>query len=539
MTFALDRGIVVSSKVVDGTHVSLVKVEALVLPNMINEHKSDGTKSIVFNKLDNTTGLSKQRFKVIPNVHNERVTVYYIEKDNETYKHEYTVFFIKEDVLFPSQQFAQSSTNIIKNERGNITEVGDVKHMIRDLFEGSGIYIALFLLFLSLNGFFNNSSIDTILQKKVNYVIQIILILIFLFAGEYIIRTENSACYQNPYITEGKIDYFLAEPYVKFVDCYGHKSKSKRKNPELLGKAKNESVQIYYNHASREYYRNEDTNIYRIFTSRDAYEKESETPLRSYFGFLMLFIFVFTYLRKEKKLYVPSSISSHETKIYVYQKERQHFSELLNKVDREYYILGSAEEYFMDPVVYTENNQINIERFKLFDILLPSLIALGLLWAFFRGFGVFALDSSFSDDKIIISVIGLFGIVFLFIVIKNILTRKKVGLFDINAKKYTSFLEDITVIFDEIYAYTLTYKNVWDSDEEYKVSLYELDMVLMDGTIVNLYARKGSDIQGIYEEAKVIASCTNKPIYNFGTKDINKIFRIENYLLNTEDKEIK
>ena len=306
--FAFNKGTVISSKRINGIDVLLVKVEASILPNNENG-KEDGTKSIVFNKLDGSIGISKQSFKNIPNAHNNRVTVYYIEKANEKTKFEYTIFFNKEDVLFskkisPTTSLSNSKVDTntaieketLKNK--NITEIGNKEHTIRDFFENGVAYILLFLFFLKLNGLFGN--IDNFLNKNINYLLQIVLILIFLFGGERIIRTENSTCYQNPYITEGRVDYFLGEPYVKFIDCYGHKSKSERKNPELLGKAKNETVKIYYNHLSREYDSNEDINIYRVFTSKERYNKEEKTPLHFYFGLLMLFGFIFSYIRKDE-----------------------------------------------------------------------------------------------------------------------------------------------------------------------------------------------------------------------------------------------
>ena len=532
--FALNKGTVISSKSVNGTDIFLVKVEASVLPNM-GENGADGTKSIVFNKLDGSTGLSKQSFKNVPNAHNNRVTVYYIEKNNEKSKYEYRVFFNKDDVLFSKEPTAKPSpqreieTTIettekesVKNE--NITEIGNVKHTIRDFFENSVVYVLLFFTFLKLNGVFG--SLDAFLNKKINYLLQTILILIFLFGGERIIRTENSTCYQTPYITEGKVDYFIDEPYVKFVDCYGHQSKSERKNPELLGKAKDETVKIYYNHLSREYYSNEDTNIYRVFTTIEAYEKEQETPLHFYFGLLMLFVLIVSYISKNKKLYVPSLVSSRKPKIHTYNKsEDKYFSELLDKVDKDYYSIGDTEEYFIDPIVYTESNKISIERFKLWNILIPTLVITALLWAFSRGFSVLTMDDVTSDEKIIISVIGLFGLAFLYITVTNILAKKEVGIFDFRAKLYKSFLEDTTVPFDKIYAYTLTYKRVQSRSEDDWTSLYELDMVLTNGDVVNLYARE-HDKEAIYNEAKIIASSTNKPIYDFQKKDINKIFRI-------------
>jgi len=539
--FALGKGTVVSSKIIDGVHISLVKTEAEVLPNRIrvnntNEYRDDGTKSLFFYKLDGTTGLSKQRFKVVPNARGERVNIYYVEKDNEKYEHEYTVFFNKEDILFDvSKPIQRSNSN-----QPEMIEKGKVKHLIRDIFESSGTYITLFLFFLALNGFFNNDIIYTMLNKKIIYALQMLIILIFLFGGEHIIRTEHNSCYQTPYVTEGKIDYFLGEPYVRFIDCYGHKSKSKRKNPELLGKAKNDSVQIYYNHATRDYYSNEDTNIYRVYTSESEYNKKSEIPMRVYFGLLMLFIFLYSYVAKEKRLYLPTFLSNNKNKIYSYKQERKSFSELLKIVDKKYYEIGTLEEYFVDPIVFTNSsNQVVIERFKLFDVLLPGAVAFGLLWVVFKAFtGMDDINAPTpsGDDKIIIGVIGLFGLMFLYITVKNYIAKKRVGVFDRYSRTYMAYSEDKLISFDEINAYTITYKNVWDNDREYRMDLFELDMVLTNGNVVNLYARKGNN-NLLYEEAKIISSYTNKPIYDFEKKDINKVFRIAEYLIKVDDSE--
>jgi len=59
---AMEKGVVVSEKDSNGVHLSLVKVNAEVLPNFGKENKYDGTKSLVFYKLDGTPGLSKSTY---------------------------------------------------------------------------------------------------------------------------------------------------------------------------------------------------------------------------------------------------------------------------------------------------------------------------------------------------------------------------------------------------------------------------------------------------------------------------------------------
>ena len=520
---AMEKGVVVSEKDANGIHISLVKVNAEVLPNFGKENQYDGTKSLVFYKLDGTTGLSKLTYKTVPNEHNQHATVYYVEKSNEKNKHAYTIFFNRNDVLFEKQEEIDVSNDNRANASEKIIETGEGNHIISDMFKSGGIYIILFLWFLTLNGFFDNSIVDIVLNKKVNYALQIILILMFLFGGERIIRTENSSCYDSPYVTEGKVDYFIDEPYVKFIDCYGHESRSERENNELLGKAKNESVRIYYSHDTREYSHDDDVNVYRVYTSKPAYEKK-ETPIRVYFGLLMLFVFAYSYIYKEKELFIPSFLKLQKNKIYSYSHERKYFSKLLEIVDREYYSLGKLKDYFVDPIVSTnKDNKIVIEKFKLFDMLLPGILGLTFSWASFRAIQYKDNIATLTPEAIIIYTFGLIGILFLYIAIQNFVARKKVGLFDVYSQSYMLYLEGKTVSFSNIYGYTITYKYVWDSDREYRTELYELDMVLNTGEIVNLYARK-ANYEKLLTEAKIIASYTDKPIYDFDQKDINKVF---------------
>ena len=527
LLFGMSKGTVIGSKTVGTDTLSLVKVEAMVLPNKITETESDGTSSLFFLKLDGETGLSKQTFIKVPHVKNDKVTIYYIEKKNDKYKHQYHVFFDVNKVSFYENSHPKNPSDSTFSISEN-TEIGKGKHAIRDLFEGGGIYLVLFMLFLTLNGFLNDSIIETMIHPYINRILQLFLISLFLFGGEYIIRTEQSSCYDNPYMTKGTIDYFIDEPMVKFIDCYGHKSQSERKNPEWLGMAKGERAQIYYSHDTRDYYSNKDVNIYRVYSSETAYEEEREKPLRFYFGLLMLFIFIYTYKEKGKKLSIPSSVVSHEVEIYVYPRERKYFAELLNILDKEYYSLGTWEEYLLDPSVKTnDKNQILIKRFNLFNILLPSAVAFGLWWVFLRvASGLFG-DMTNSSEKIIIFFIFIFASIFTWIAFKNVTAQKKVGLFNGFTKLYTSFDDEKNIYFKDIYAYTITYKSVLDDDKDFRTELYELDMVLKSGKVVNLYARKGNNDTQILEEAKIIATYSEKPIFHFGKKDINKIFSLD------------
>jgi len=531
---AMEKGVVVSEKDSNGVHLSLVKVNAEVLPNFGKEDKYDGTKSLVFYKLDGTTGLSKSTYKTVPHEYNRHVTVYYVEKNNEKNKHAYTIFFNRNDVLFEKQEEVDISNDNRVNTSEEILERGKGNHAISEIFKGGGIYTLLFFFFMVLNGFFINSTIHIMLNKKVNYALQVILILMFLFGGEHIIRTENSNCYDSPYVTEGKVVYFFDAPYVKFIDCYGHESKSKFEHHELLGKTKNESVQIYYNHDTRDYSHNEDLNLYRVYTSESAYEKR-ETSIRFYFGLLMLFIFVYSYTNKEKELFIPSFSRLQKSKRYSYKHERKYFSKLLEIVDREYYSLGVLEDYFVDPVVSTKkDNKIVIERFKPLYMLLSGIPGIGFLWASFSIIQHVDNTAALISDTIMIYAFGLIGILFLYITIRNFMSSKKVGLFDMYYKSYVLYLEDKTVPFSDIYGYTITYKKVWDFEREYRIELYELDMVLNSGEIVNLYARK-LNYEKLLEEAKIIASYTDKPIYDFGKRDINKIFKNKAYVSDGRD----
>jgi len=527
MTFLVGKGTVIASKIVDGTTLSLVEVNAMALPNNNSDGQSDGTLSLFFYKLDGTTGLSKQIFKKIPNLHNKKVLIYYIEKDDEQDKHTYHIFFDVSKISFSPKTMNKSSfdKNLLVNEE---IEVGQDGHLVRDMLDNGTIYLFLFFFFLTLNSFFDNSRIDVLLNHRVKMFLQVLLIVIFLVGGEKIIRTEHSTCYNTPYLTIGTIDYFLDEPYVRFVDCYGHKSKSKRENPEWLSKGKWESVPIYYAHDSRDYYSYEDINIYRVYGSKEAYDKGRDTPVRFYFGLIMLFIFIYTYLEKGKKLVLPSFISSRNSDVYFYPQQRKDFSKLLRMVNKEYYKLCRSERYFLNAIVETNvQNQIIIKRFQLFKILVPGIIAFGLLWAFFRVSGVFFNPAMTSDEQVIIVAIALFGVLFLWISWNSMRARKIVIQFDktLNTCKVLDTNKDIS--FDDIYGYTVTYKRVWDDDREFQTSLYELDMVIKGGEVINLYAKKDNNDKIILEEAKIIASYTNKPIYHFGLKDINKIFSVE------------
>jgi len=528
---AMEKGVVVSEKDSNGVHLSLVKVNAEVLPNFGKEDKYDGTKSLVFYKLDGTTGLSKLTYKTVPNEYNRHVTVYYVEKNNEKNKHAYTIFFNRNDVLFENQEEVEvSNENSVDSLDEIASEDNTESHIIRDTFQDGGIYLTLFMAFLGLNGFFNGYVVDMIFNKKLNYALQIILILIFLFSGENIIRTENSECYDSPYVTMGKVDYFISEPYVTFIDCYGEKGKSVRKNPELLGKAKNDVVKIYYNHDTRESH----GNVYRVYTSRESYK--TEIAAHTYFGLFMLFVLIYSYLYKDKKMYAPPSLSTNRSKLYFYSRNPTSFNILLNMVDKEYYKVVSMNRYLIDPIVSTNrDNSIVIERFKLFEVLLPGVIGLGLLWVFLGILWIMydkGVSAITSDEIVMTILIGILGIAPLYITFKNFTAKKKVGKFNLNARRYEAYLIDKKVLFSEIYGYTITYKHI--NLDNGRMRLYELDMVLMNGDIVNLYARE-IDYKKLLEEAKIIAAYTDKPIYDFGKRDINKIFKNKAYVSDGRD----
>jgi len=185
---AMENGVVVSEKDVDGVHISLVKVNAEVSPNIDNStNKYNGTKSLVFYKLDGSTGVSKLVYKTVQNEHNKHVTIYYVEKNNENHKGIYPIFFNKKDVLFEKQE----DVKLLDNNIGMITPLSETKKASSvsenqtDIFYLSlfslGFFIAVIWVFFNSSGNIFSNIFFLKDRKKVSKKLFIIAVLIFVY----------------------------------------------------------------------------------------------------------------------------------------------------------------------------------------------------------------------------------------------------------------------------------------------------------------------------------------------------------------------
>ena len=184
---AMEKGTIVSEKDVDGVHISLVKVNAEVLPNFGKENKYDGTKSLVFYKLDGSPGLSKSTYKAVPNEHNKHVTVYYVEKSNEKNKYAYAIFFNRNNVLFEKQEEVKLLDNNLRmtTPLSATKKTSSVNENQTDIFYLSlyslGFFIAAIWIFFNSSGNIFSNIFFLKDRKKVSKKLFIIAMLVFIY----------------------------------------------------------------------------------------------------------------------------------------------------------------------------------------------------------------------------------------------------------------------------------------------------------------------------------------------------------------------
>ena len=253
------------------------------------------------------------------------------------------------------------------------------------------IYVILFYNFFILNGLFINLRKETQYISQKYRIFQLIIIVIFLFGGDRVFKTKPDSCYDDPYITIGKVDYYMEEPFIRFIDCYGHNSRSQFIS-KLKGNTKGDSIKIYYNYNTRNYYKDIDTNLYRVFIDKNEYKTVQKKPIRFYSEILMLFIFMYTYIVAHRYSLISSNLFYKDAKIYYYSQDKSYFKKLIDHMGKQNFENIKKSFYFYNPIVKTDKEgRIVVERFKLFHFLFPAIIALFIF--------LFVYDIKFNTDN--------------------------------------------------------------------------------------------------------------------------------------------
>jgi len=499
----------------------------------MNSNTEDGTptgkKSITYNNLLGKVAVSQNSYNNIPNVHNGKITIYYLIKEGAERKQMHELFFKKKDISFPVYSLDRDNKNYNK----------DIPYESKSKAPYDGIYFPLFILFLILSNFFDNRS-SNFIPTKIRFILQAVIIIVFFIGANKVINIENKECSQTIIETTGTIQYHVSnQPYVIFKNCNGDNSRSQMNISELKSYNEYTPIPMYY---SQETQKDSADNrghrfTYKVFFSEEDFFNKSETPLRKKVAIFMLVVWLYFIFNYQKKLTLPLFIQNRNTyfKIDPYGVDSH---ELLSKINPEEY---NTESYDTHYKIYTDSsNKIHIKRTNIFSLILPSAIFIALAWALLKLLpGIFM--GIVPDDEIAFTysltiAIFSFATMFLYISIKNIAVIKHIGTFNYTAKLYQAFDYDKTISFDKIYGITMIYKEIEieGAKHTYYEKIFILDLLLQDGEIINLVANENRDT--LLAEAKVISTYTQKPIFDLGKWNYHKLNNIYKDTLTKKSK---
>jgi len=510
---------IIESRTIDGTTYHIVQANAKIMNDNTANGTVTGQKSIAYNNLLGKVAVSQNSYNNIPNVHNGKVTIYYLIKKGEESKQMHELFFKRKDIGFPVYSLDRDNKNYNK----------DIPYESKSKAPYDGIYLPLFILFLILSNFFDNRSINFI-PIKIRLTIQAVIIIVFFIGANKVINIENKECSQTIIETTGTIQYHVSnQPYVIFKNCNGDNSRSQMNISELKSYNEYTPIPIYY---SQETQKGSADNrghrfTYKVFFSEEDFFNKSETPLRKKVAIFMLLVWLYFILNYRKKLTLPTLIQNK----YIYYKinpynENSH--KLLFKINSESY---GTEDYDTHYKIYTDvSNKIHIKRTDIFSLILPSAIFIGLTWALLKLLpGIFMGVVPNDEIAFIYSMtaaIFTFATIFFFISIKNISAIHHIGIFSSATELYQAFDYDKTISFDKIYGITMIYKEIEikGSERTYYEKIFILDLLLQDGEIINLVANENRDT--LLAEAKIISAYTQKPIFDLGKWNYHKLNKI-------------
>lgn len=524
---------VVDIKIVNGIEYDIVKSEA----DVIAKYNADGSKllgkDLAFRNLYGEMSSCDMPQKELKKYNiGDKVMIFFVVTKEERGKQFYKkIYFNKDDIHI--KEFLRKKSIETDNQKeydNQQIDTDTTKHIVRDLFHGGGIYIGLFFVFMALFG--TLGPYNRILNSEIKYALQFFIILLFIFGGDNIIRTEPSSCYANPYQTTGKIVPFLNKVYVEFIDCYGHKSRSRIEgSSDFSGNEKGEHLNIYFAHNSGEFSDSRHKNIYTVYNSQEEYDNHQSFGFRFYFGLFLLFLFVYNLYenKNSKKVYdkMLQYIGSDKSVLYPYTKARDKFSELFKVIDKKS-VGFRGQNDFVSFGMKIKNNQL--------------MIADGYKWV--SSFLILFIGAIFSIAGFLFYTENPSAIIFIFLgiglvayALKKMMSTDVRGIFDDKTQIYTDVMNERKIPFKNILGYIITYEEYRDTAHSRYVGVFTLDMVLHNGKIIPLFNVENinlntslDDDTEILDDAKMLSSYTQKPIFHFGTIDFRKALEIEKSL---------
>jgi len=201
-----------------------------------------------------------------------------------------------------------------------------------------------------------------------------------------------------------------------------------------------------------------------------------------------------------------------ELKIYNYRKDKENFSDL-------FVLLKDYEDDSMFYNYYELNKTsktINIQRVNnLGNIILPTMGSIVLILITLGAF--IYLISGYDSERLgafIISLLLTLG--WISLPSSEVFGSHELHYFNTVEKVYIS-KENEEISFDDIYGFFIEYTLVQNSIEgPASTDCYKLNMILNSGKIIHIIAElyeKGD----LLEDAKIVASCIEKPLYHFDT----------------------
>ena len=517
--FIFGKSSIVESRTIDGTTYHIVQANAKIMNNNSSDGGSTGKVSIVYNNLLGKVAVSQNSYNDIPNVHNEKVTIYYLIKDGEESKQMHELFFNRKDISFPVYSLDKDNKNYNK----------DIPYESKSKAPYDNIYLPLFILFLILSNFFDNRSVNFI-PIKIRLILQAVIIIVFFTGANKVINIENKECSQSIIKTIGTVKYHVSnQPYIIFKNCNGDNSRSQMNILELKSYNEYSPITVYYSQETQEDFADNRGHrfTYKVFFSEEDFFNKSETLLRKKVAIFMLLIWLYFILNYRKKLTLPTLIQNK----YIYYKINPYNEDshkLLFKIDSKSY---GTEDYDTHYKIYTDSsNKIHIKRTNIFSLILPTAIFIGLIWALLKLLpGIFMSDiPSYHTTNvyIITTTIFAFAVIFFLISIKNISAIHHIGIFSSTTELYQAFDYDKTISFNKIYGITMIYKEIEieGSERTYYEKIFILDLLLQDGEIINLVANENRDT--LLAEAKIISAYTQKPIFDLGKWNYHKLNKI-------------
>jgi len=203
--------------------------------------------------------------------------------------------------------------------------------------------------------------------------------------------------------------------------------------------------------------------------------------------------------------------------IYHYRKDKEKFSDLLTLLKK---YKGSPYRKYLDYELIKTARMINIKCVNhVGNIIIPGILSVILSFATLITFILLIIDYN-SDILIVFCGLLFLTMGMISVPYNEIADKPELHYFNTVESIYISE-EDKEVSFDKIYAFFIEYTLVYDYNDEGPSNndCYKLNMILKDGTVIHIISEL-FEKDDLFEDSKIIAQYTQKPLYNFDT-DIN------------------